>query len=156
MHRGSATGDRPRSDGNLLGIAPAPIARSGRSGRPSLRPGLRAFGSEQIYPRDGAAGAQSDRGYLGVDPHFRLRVSPRLRAGFSNGDQFYARAGQVIELPGRRAGGRPGSSWNGTSMRSSKPDEDRSQWRGTESRYVRMFRGQTKLHQPPLRQRVPR
>jgi putative restriction endonuclease len=31
-----------------------------------------------------------DRGYLGVDPKFRLRISPRLRADFSNGDQFYA------------------------------------------------------------------
>jgi putative restriction endonuclease len=44
-----------------------------------------------------------DCGYLGVDPKFRLLVSPRLRADFSNGDQFYAQAGQVIELPGRRA-----------------------------------------------------
>ena len=44
-----------------------------------------------------------DCGYLGIDPKFRLRVSSRLRADFSNGDQFYARAGQVIELPERRA-----------------------------------------------------
>ncbi len=44
-----------------------------------------------------------DRGYLGIDPHYRLRVSPRLRADFSNGDQLYAQAGQVIELPERRA-----------------------------------------------------
>ena len=44
-----------------------------------------------------------DRGYLGVDPKFRLCVSPRLRADFSNGDQFYAQAGHVIELPERRA-----------------------------------------------------
>jgi putative restriction endonuclease len=44
-----------------------------------------------------------DRGYLGVDPSYRLRVSPRLRADFSNGDQFYANAGQIIELPERRA-----------------------------------------------------
>jgi HNH endonuclease len=44
-----------------------------------------------------------DRGYLGVDTSYRLRVSPRLRADFSNGDQFYAKAGQVIELPERRA-----------------------------------------------------
>ena len=48
-----------------------------------------------------------DRGYLGVDPQHRLLVSPRLRAEFSNGDQFYARAGQVIDLPERRAD-RPG------------------------------------------------
>jgi putative restriction endonuclease len=45
-----------------------------------------------------------DRGYLGVDPKFGLLVSPRLRA---DGDQFYAQAGQVIELPERRAD-RPG------------------------------------------------
>jgi len=43
-----------------------------------------------------------DRGYLGVDPQHCLRVSPRLRADFSNGDQFYAREGQVIDLPQRR------------------------------------------------------
>ena len=43
-----------------------------------------------------------DRGYLGVDPSHCLHVSPRLRADFSNGDQFYAKAGQVIELPERR------------------------------------------------------
>jgi putative restriction endonuclease len=48
-----------------------------------------------------------DRGYLGVDPQHRLLVSPRLRADFSNGDQFYAQAGQVIDLPTRRAD-RPG------------------------------------------------
>ena len=48
-----------------------------------------------------------DRGYLGVDPQHRLLVSPRLRADFSNGDQFYAKAGQVIDLPARGAD-RPG------------------------------------------------
>jgi putative restriction endonuclease len=40
---------------------------------------------------------------LGVDPRYRLRVSPRLREEFGNGEQFYAQAGQVIELPARRA-----------------------------------------------------
>jgi putative restriction endonuclease len=44
-----------------------------------------------------------DRGYLGVDPGYRLHVSPRLREEFGNGDQFYARAGQPIALPARRA-----------------------------------------------------
>jgi putative restriction endonuclease len=44
-----------------------------------------------------------DRGYLGVDPRYRLVVSPRLREEFGNGEQFYAQAGQVIELPARRA-----------------------------------------------------
>jgi len=48
-----------------------------------------------------------DRGYLGVDPKYRLHVSPRLRADFSNGDQLYHIAGQVIGLPERRVD-RPG------------------------------------------------
>ncbi len=43
-----------------------------------------------------------DRGYIGVDAKYRLRVSPRLRDEFGNGAQFYAQAGQVIELPARR------------------------------------------------------
>jgi putative restriction endonuclease len=47
-----------------------------------------------------------DRGYLGVDPRYRLQVSPRLRDDFGNGEQFYARAGEVIALPDRR-GDRP-------------------------------------------------
>jgi putative restriction endonuclease len=44
-----------------------------------------------------------DRGYLAIDPHYRLLVSPRLRQDFQNGDHFYARAGQIIELPEYRA-----------------------------------------------------
>jgi putative restriction endonuclease len=44
-----------------------------------------------------------DRGYLGVDPKYRLVVSSRLREEFGNGEQFYAKAGQVIGLPARRA-----------------------------------------------------
>jgi len=44
-----------------------------------------------------------DRGYLAVDSRHRLLLSPRLREDFGNGDQFYARAGEVIELPERRA-----------------------------------------------------
>ena len=44
-----------------------------------------------------------DRGYLGVDPKFRLMVSPRLRDEFGNGEQFYARAGTPIAVPERRA-----------------------------------------------------
>jgi putative restriction endonuclease len=44
-----------------------------------------------------------DRGYLGVDPRYRLVVSPRLREEFGNGEQFYAKAGQVIDLPARRS-----------------------------------------------------
>jgi putative restriction endonuclease len=42
-----------------------------------------------------------DRGYLGIDTHHRLLVSPRLRAEFGNGEAFYARAGQPIGLPER-------------------------------------------------------
>jgi putative restriction endonuclease len=43
-----------------------------------------------------------DRGYLGVDPRYRLLVSPKLREDFGNGEQFYAQQGQVIDLPDRR------------------------------------------------------
>jgi putative restriction endonuclease len=44
-----------------------------------------------------------DRGYLGVDPKYRLLVSPRLREEFGNGEQFYARAGEPIAVPERRS-----------------------------------------------------
>jgi putative restriction endonuclease len=44
-----------------------------------------------------------DRGYLAVDPRHKLMVSPRLRDEFGNGEEFYARAGEVIDLPERRA-----------------------------------------------------
>jgi putative restriction endonuclease len=47
--------------------------------------------------------AMFDGGYLGVDPAYRLRVSPRLRDDFGNGEQFYAQAGQDIALPEHRA-----------------------------------------------------
>jgi predicted restriction endonuclease len=47
--------------------------------------------------------AMFDGGYLGVDRAYRLRVSPRLRDEFGNGDQFYARAGEAIALPDRKA-----------------------------------------------------
>lgn len=43
-----------------------------------------------------------DRGYLGVDPTFKLHVSKRLRDEFGNGDEFYERAGSVIALPERK------------------------------------------------------
>jgi len=43
-----------------------------------------------------------DRGYLGVDPHHRLLVSPRLRMEFGNGEQFYSKAGDSITVPGNR------------------------------------------------------
>lgn len=43
-----------------------------------------------------------DRGYLGIDEGYRLHVSRRLRDEYGNGDEFYARSGQVIALPDRR------------------------------------------------------
>ncbi len=47
-----------------------------------------------------------DRGYLTVDGRYRLRVSPRLREEFGNGEEFYAAERRVIELP-QRAADRP-------------------------------------------------
>jgi putative restriction endonuclease len=47
--------------------------------------------------------AMFDGGYLGVDTRYRLRVSPCLRDEFGNGEQFYARAGEAIAVPARRA-----------------------------------------------------
>lgn len=44
-----------------------------------------------------------DRGFIAVDPKHRLRVSPALRERFGNGDWFYQREGQRINLPDRRA-----------------------------------------------------
>ncbi|WP_242624294.1 hypothetical protein [Micromonospora kangleipakensis] len=49
-------------------------------------------------------------GYLGVDPKYRLLVSPRLRSEFGNGEQFYAKAGTEIAVPERR-GDRPHSEF---------------------------------------------
>ncbi|NBO56288.1 MAG: HNH endonuclease [Actinobacteria bacterium] len=43
-----------------------------------------------------------DRGYIGVDPTFKLHVSKRLRDEFGNGDEFYERAGSMIALPERK------------------------------------------------------
>ncbi|SEU44350.1 HNH endonuclease [Nonomuraea wenchangensis] len=42
-----------------------------------------------------------DRGYLAIDPKHRLLVSPRLREEFGNGEEFYRRAGQEINVPTR-------------------------------------------------------
>jgi putative restriction endonuclease len=67
-----------------------------------------------------------DRGYLGVDPKYRLLVSPRPREDFSNGDQFYAMTGQSIGLPGAESIGLNPSSWNGTQTMFSKPHEPKT------------------------------
>jgi putative restriction endonuclease len=44
-----------------------------------------------------------DRGYIGVDPTYRLLVSPRIREEFHNGEELYARVGTPISLPNRRS-----------------------------------------------------
>lgn len=57
-----------------------------------------------------------DRGYLSVDPDYRLRVSPRLRTDFGNGVEFYDREerGEIIRLPG---------------LETQRPDRDALAWR---------------------------
>jgi putative restriction endonuclease len=40
-----------------------------------------------------------DDGYLGLDSRFRLKVSPAIRERYGNGDWFYARHGQEIDVP---------------------------------------------------------
>jgi putative restriction endonuclease len=51
-----------------------------------------------------------DRGYVGVSPDFTLRVSPSLRSEFGNGDEFYARQGEMIALP-RKEADRPNTTF---------------------------------------------
>lgn len=46
--------------------------------------------------------AMFDGGYLAVDPAYRLRVSPRLRNEFGNGDWFYDHEGADVALPDHR------------------------------------------------------
>jgi putative restriction endonuclease len=80
-----------------------------------IRPVLEAAHIRPVTPRYGGENRMDnglllrsdvhtmfDDGYLAVDPSHRLLVSPRLRADFGNGEQFYAKAGQVIALPDRR------------------------------------------------------
>lgn len=44
-----------------------------------------------------------DAGYLGINPHYTLEVSPLLRAEFGNGEEFYQRAAskEPIAVPAR-------------------------------------------------------
>jgi hypothetical protein len=79
-------------------------------GRSSATSGWRRTGSGSRRsrrwwrtPTSGAVHVMFDHGYVGVDPSYRLRVSPRLRSEFGNGESFYAKAGEVITLPERRA-----------------------------------------------------
>ncbi len=48
-----------------------------------------------------------DRGFLGVDPGQHLRVSPRLRSDFGNGEEFYSRAGAPLVIRPSRTADRP-------------------------------------------------
>jgi len=43
-----------------------------------------------------------DSGYLAIDERFRLRVSPRLRSEFGNGEEFYGLEKTVVSLPAHR------------------------------------------------------
>ena len=58
-----------------------------------------------------------DRGYLGIDRDFRLRVSPRLRTDFGNGEECYSRRDTEIALPDQRA---------------DRPDPEFLEWHGDE------------------------
>lgn len=48
-----------------------------------------------------------DRGYVGVDPQSRLRVSPRLRSEFGNGEDLYSQAGELLPVLPMRQIDRP-------------------------------------------------
>lgn len=43
-----------------------------------------------------------DRGYIGIDPKYRLMVSPRLRDEFGNGNEYFQCEGKEILTPRRR------------------------------------------------------
>lgn len=68
--------------------------------KPVAREGLHRVDNGMLLRSD--VHIMYDAGYLGVDPTYRLQVSPRLRQDYGNGVEFYNRAGQVIELPQRR------------------------------------------------------
>jgi putative restriction endonuclease len=48
-----------------------------------------------------------DLGYIGVDSEYRLRVSPALKRETGDGDLFYAKAGETIEVMPTIAADRP-------------------------------------------------
>lgn len=48
-----------------------------------------------------------DAGYLSVDKDYRLRVNPRIRREFDNGDDYYALSSTQVRLP-ERVADRPG------------------------------------------------
>ena len=64
-----------------------------------------------------------DHGYVGVDPSYRLRVSPRLRSEFGNGDRSTPRPGRSSRCRSGEWTGRIRISCNGTSTPYSRPPE---------------------------------
>ena len=52
-----------------------------------------------------------DRGYIGVDPKRRLRVSPRLRSDFGNGEEFYSKEGESLAVMPARVADRPSAEF---------------------------------------------
>jgi predicted restriction endonuclease len=95
---------RGRGGDQLAGTHIPPVLQAAHV-RPVTRGGDHRLDNDLLLRSD--VHTMFDQGYLGVDPKYRLVVSPRLRDEFGNGEQFYARAGQVIELPARRID-RPG------------------------------------------------
>jgi len=67
---------------------------------PVSRGGMHSIGNGLLLRSD--IHTLFDRGYLSIDPDYRLLVSPRLRREFGNGDWFYERSGQLISLPEQR------------------------------------------------------
>ena len=82
----------------ITGVRIQPVLQAAHI-RPVARDGLHRVDNGRLLRSD--VHILYDDGYLGVDPKFRLQVSPRLRKDFGNGTEFYERAGQVIELPQR-------------------------------------------------------
>jgi putative restriction endonuclease len=62
-----------------------------------------------------------DGGYISVNPQHRLRVSPRLREEFHNGDDLYARAARRSRYPNDAPTDPAESPSSGTSTRCSSP-----------------------------------
>ena len=68
---------------------------------------VRPVASGGIHRPDNGMQLRSDmhtlygRGYIGIDPHLRLNLSPQLREEFGNGDALYARAATEIASPAR-------------------------------------------------------
>ena len=54
-----------------------------------------------------------DLGYLGLNQRYELQVSRALREEWGNGQEFYDRAGQAIQVP---------------QLRSNRPDRDAIEW----------------------------